>query len=214
MALPKLNTVTYELEMPSTQETLKYRPFLVKEQKVLMIAQESEDEAAVQNAIADVIKSCTFEKVDPWTMPSFDLEYIFLNIRGKSVGDTVDLTFRKPDNIVCGEKNKDCKEMCSIKINIEDINVDDSKVKDSKIQLTDDIGVKMNYPHFDTLQKFANDGNEDHLSAENIFKVINECVEYIWDGDEIYKAKDSTKKELTDFLDSLNVAFCRHQFSS
>ncbi len=206
MALPKVNTPTYELKIPSTGQKVTYRPFLVKEEKMLLMAIEDGSVGAMSKAMKEIISACTEDEVKLKELAPFDIEYFFLQLRGKSVGDTVDLTFRKPDNIVCGEKNKDCKEMCSIKINIEDINVDDSKVKDSKIQLTDDIGVKMNYPHFDTLQKFANDGNEDHLSADNIFNVINGCIEYIWDGDEIYKAKDSTKKELTDFVESLSSA--------
>ena len=114
MDLPKINATTYELEVPSTGEKLKYRPFLVKEQKVLMIAQESGNEVTIQNAIADIIKNCTFDKIDPWIIPSYDLEYIFLNVRGKSVGDILELTVTCPD---------DKETTVPIKIDIADINV-------------------------------------------------------------------------------------------
>lgn len=191
MALPKLNTVTYELEMPSTQETLKYRPFLVKEQKVLMIAQESEDEAAVQNAIADVIKSCTFEKVDPWTMPSFDLEYIFLNIRGKSVGDVLDLTITCPD---------DNETTVPVKVDIQKINVQVDENHTNILELSEDIKLIMKYPTMKDISKITNSNKGD---TQQLFEIIKTCISEIHSGEEIFHSADISVKDLDEFLGDL-----------
>ena len=104
----------------------------------------------------------------------------------------------------CGEKKEDCNQTCITSVNIDDITVDSSEVKDSKIPLTDTIGVKMNYPQVETIQKFTGTNEDDEITTENVFKVIVECIEYVWDEEEIFKAKDSTKKELNEFLESLS----------
>ena len=129
MALPKLNTVKYELEVPSTGEKLQFRPFLVKEQKTLMIAQESEDETVIQNALADVISSCTFDKFDPWEIPAFDLEYIFLNIRGKSIGEMLDI------NVLCPD---DMETRVPVKVNLEEIEVTMDDEHSTEVGLEED----------------------------------------------------------------------------
>jgi len=203
MALPRVNTPTYELKIPSTGKKVKYRPFLVKEEKLLLMALEDGTPGAMSKAMKNIISACTDDEVKLEDLSSFDIEYFFLQLRGKSVGGTLNLTFPKPYNIECGEKNKDCNESCSIEINIDDITIDSSKIKDSKIELSDSIGIKMNYPHFETLQKFTS-VTDENVTSNDIFKVINECIEYIWDGEEIYKSKDSTKKELDDFIESLS----------
>ena len=132
MALPKLNTVKYELKVPCTGETLKFRPILVKEQKTLMIAQESEDEVVIQNALADVISACTFDVIDPWNIPSFDLEYIFLNVRGKSIGEMLEIQILCPD---------DMETRVPVKINLEEIEV---TIDDDHSSLVDlDKNIKM-----------------------------------------------------------------------
>ena len=202
MALPRVVTPTFELTIPSTGEKVSYRPFLVKEEKILLMAIEDGSVAAMSKAMNNIISDCTEGKIKIKDLAPFDIEYFFLQLRGKSVGDTVDLTLRKPRNLTCGEKLKDCTEKCEIKIDINDINVDSSEVKDSKIELTDTIGVKLNYPQFEIIQKFT--GIEEDTSPEHIFELINECIEYIWDGEEIYKAKDSTKKEINEFVESLS----------
>ena len=202
MALPRVVTPTFELTIPSTGEKVSYRPFLVKEEKILLMAIEDGSVAAMSKAMNNIISDCTEGEIKIKDLAPFDIEYFFLQLRGKSVGDTVDLTLRKPRNLTCGEKLKDCTEKCEIKIDINDINVDSSEVKDSKIELTDTIGVKLNYPQFEIIQKFT--GIEEDTSPEHIFELINECIEYIWDGEEIYKAKDSTKKEINEFVESLS----------
>ena len=203
MALPRVNTPTYELKIPSTGQKVKYRPFLVKEEKILLMAMEDGKPNTMSKAMQDIISACTEGDLALKNLSPFDLEYFFLQIRGKSVGDIIDLTFRKPDSIECGEKNENCQEVCNIQINIDDIKVDTKRIKNSKIELSDSIGIKMNYPQFDMIQKFAN-LTDQTAKTDDIFKVINECIEYIWDGDEIYKAKDATKKELTEFIESLS----------
>ena len=203
MALPKVSTPTYELTIPSTGETVTYRPFLVKEEKTLLMAMESKQPTAMTNAMRDIISSCTEGDLDTNDLAPFDLEYFFLQLRGRSIGDVIELNLPRPESVKCEEK--DCAEICEIGINIDDITVDTSNLPDPKIELTDTVGVKMTYPQVDTIQKYAGKAGED-IKPENIFKMINECIEYIWDGEEIFKAKDHTKKELNDFMDSLNSA--------
>ena len=205
MALPKVNTPTYELKIPSTGKKVKYRPFLVKEEKLLLMAIEEGTPAAMITAMKDIISACTEDEIKLKDLAPFDIEYFFLQLRGKSVGDTVDLHLNKPYSITCGEKNKDCKETSLVKINLDDITVDSSKVKDNKIQLTDNIGIKMIYPQFQTIQKMTGI-TDKNATGDDVTKLVLECIEYIWDGEEIHKAKDSTKKELTEFIESLSSA--------
>ena len=201
MALPKVTTPTYELTIPSTGETVTYRPFLVKEEKTLLMAMESKSPTAMSNAMRDIISSCTEGDLDTKDLAPFDLEYFFLQLRGRSIGEVLELKIPRPESVKCEEE--DCTEICEVGINIDDIIVDTSKIPDSKLELTDTVGVKMMYPQIDTIQKYSGKAGED-IKPENIFKMINECIEYIWDGDEIFKAKDHTKKELNDFMESLN----------
>ena len=137
MALPKLNSLTYELELPSTGEKLKYRPFLVKEQKALMIAQESEDDKQIENAFAQIITDCVLDEVDPYTMPMFDIEYVFLRIRGKSVGEKVKL------NVLCPD---DEKTRVDVEIDLEEVDVQMSEEHTNVVDITKDIKLIMRYP--------------------------------------------------------------------
>ena len=186
MALPKLNSPTYELEQPSTGEMRKYRPFLVREQKQLMMAQESEDETSIKNAMADVITQCTFEKINPLDIPLFDVELLFLRIRSKSVGENVDLNLLCPDD----EKTKVTKT-----IKLEDVDVIMKEGHTNEIAITDKIKIVMRYPRLD-----------DMLGAdeiEDIFKMVYRCVHEIHDGEKVYHKIDMSEKELVDFVDSL-----------
>ena len=193
MALPKLNTIKFELEVPSTGEKIEYRPFLVKEQKVLMIAQESEDTTVIQKAIADTIESCTFGKVDPWSVPSFDLEYIFINIRGKSIGEELQLQVTCPD---------DGETVVPITIDLEKIKVVDHDDHIPIISLTDDIDMYMEYPTMKDISAIqAGDSND----TEQLFDMIKTCIKSIHDGEEIYNKVDITDKDLTEFIDSMST---------
>tara|TARA_B110000858_G_scaffold111815_1_gene127940 strand:+ start:28 stop:741 length:714 start_codon:yes stop_codon:yes gene_type:complete len=193
MALPKLNTPTYELEVPSTDEKIKYRPFLVKEEKILLMAMESKDNAQIINAVKDIVTSCTFEKVNVSKMPMFDMEYIFLQIRSKSVGEVSKLKILCPD---------DKKTYASVELDLTKVEVQVGDDHTNKIELTDDMGMIMTYP---TIDSFLESGIEK-IDATNMLDVIGSCVLQIYEekGEKVYEAKDQTKKELTDFIESMN----------
>ena len=201
MALPIVSTPTYELIVPSTGEKVSYRPFLVKEEKTLLMAAEDQNISTITKAMRDIISTCTEGEVDLKTLAPYDIEYIFLQLRGKSIGDVINLNLKKPDSIECEES--ECPGSTEIKVNIDDIKIDTSTIVDSKIQLTEDIGIKLGFPQLDSIQKYTTKGKA--MDAGGVFKMINDCIEYIWEGKEIYKAKDSTKKELNDFIESLNT---------
>ena len=137
MALPKLDTVYYELNLPSTGEKLKYRPFLVKEQKELLIAQESDDERQIESAFAQILNNCVLDDIDPYKMPMFDIEYVFLKIRGKSVGEKVELSLLCPD---------DNETRVNVKVDLEKIDVEVKEGHTNEIELTDDVKLVMKYP--------------------------------------------------------------------
>ena len=203
MALPKVSTPTYELTIPSSGEKVSYRPFLVKEEKTLLMAMESKDTAAMTKAMQDIITACTDGEVNPKDLAPYDLEFFFLQLRGRSVGEIIEVNAPRPPNFAACCEEATEEDICELSINIDDIKVDTSKIKPSKIEISDKIGIKMKFPEIDAIQKYSS--IEGAMKAADIFKLIIECIEYIWDGDEIFKAKDSTKKELNDFLDSLNT---------
>ena len=201
MALPKVSTPTYELTVPSTGEKIEYRPFLVKEEKTLLMAAEDQNVSTITKAMRDIISTCTEGDLDIKNLAPYDIEYIFLQLRGKSIGDVISLNLKKPESIECEES--ECPRSTEIKVNIDDIKIDTSKIVDSKIELTEDIGIKLGFPQLDSVQKYTTKGGA--MDASAVFKMINDCIEYIWEGKEIYKAKDATKKELNDFIESLNT---------
>jgi hypothetical protein len=194
MALPKLTTPTYELEVPSTDEKIKYRPFLVREEKILLIALESGESKDIINAVKDIVTACTFDKLDLGTMPMFDVEYVFLNIRAKSVGEISSLRLLCPD---------DKETYANVDVNLSEVTVQVEKEHNEKIELTDEMGIIMTYPSIDSM---ANTGITD-ISAENMLEVIGSCILQIYDkkGEEVFEAKDQTKKEITDFIEQFNT---------
>ena len=194
MALPKINTPTYELEVPSTDEKIKYRPFLVKEEKILLIAMESGESEDIINAVKDIVNECTFDKLDLGNMPMFDVEYIFLNIRSKSVGEVTTLKLLCPDD---GETYAD------VELNLSEVQVQVEKEHNNKIELTDEMGIVMKYP---TIDSMVNTGITD-ITASNMLDVIGSCVLQIYDkkGEEVFEAQDQTKAELTEFIEQLNT---------
>jgi hypothetical protein len=192
MALPKVNTPTYELAVPSTDEKIKYRPFLVKEEKILLIAMEAQEQSGILNAVKDIVKSCTFDKFDVNKAPIFDIEYIFLNIRAKSVGEVSTVNLRCPD---------DNETFVQTDIDLTKVDVQLTKGHTNKIELTDEMGMIMTYP---TLDSFTD--STTVINASNMLDVIASCVAQIYDkkGEDVYDAKDSTKQEIIDFIESLN----------
>ena len=194
MALPQINTPTYELEVPSTGEKLKYRPFLVREEKILLVALESEEGKDVLNAVKDIVSACTFDKVDLGKLPMFDVEYIFLNIRAKSIGEVSKLRLKCPD---------DEETFADIELDLSEVMVQVNEGHSPKIELTDEMGLIMKYPSIDS---FSDTGITD-ITADNMLEVISSCIYQVYDkkGEEVFDAKDQTKKELTEFVESLNT---------
>ena len=194
MALPKLTTPTYELEVPSTDEKIKYRPFLVREEKILLIALESGESKDIINAVKEIVSECTFGKVDLGILPMFDVEYIFLNIRSKSVGEISTLRLLCPD---------DGETYANVDVNLNDVQVHVDEGHNNKIELTDEMGIIMTYPNIDS---YTESGITD-ITASNMLDVIGTCILQIYDkkGEEVFEAKDQTKKELTEFIEQLNT---------
>ena len=194
MALPKLTTPTYELEVPSTDEKVKYRPFLVKEEKILLMAMESGENKDIVQAVKDIVSECTFGKLDLGTMPMFDVEYIFLNIRSKSVGEISKLSLLCPD---------DKKTYAPVEIDLSKVKVQVGNDHTNKIELSEDMGMIMTYP---SINSFTETGIQT-ITASNMLEVIGGCVLQIYEekGKKVYEAKDQTKKELSEFIESMNT---------
>ena len=192
MALPKVTTPTYELLLPSTDKRLKFRPFLVKEEKILLIAMENNKEEEIFSAIKQIIKNCLFESVDVEQLPIFDLEYIFLQIRAKSVGEIT--KFR----VICPD---DKKTYADVEVDLTKINVHVDDKHTNKIMIDDKkkLGLVLKYP---SLSLFKNP-KDIGKSPEEAFKLVVNCIDHIFEGEKVYPAKDSTEKELTAFLEDL-----------
>lgn len=189
MALPSLSTPKYELEL-TTGQKVNYRPFLVKEEKVLLVAAETGDDKDILNAIVDIIQSCTDNAVDIKTTPVFDIEYLFLNIRAKSVGEVANLRLICPD---------DGKTKVDVDVTISDVKVQGSAGHEKTIKLTDQIGMVMRYPTIEDVGLL-----EGEMTADKIFDLIATCVDQIYDGDKIYEKQDMSKDEIHEFINSMN----------
>jgi hypothetical protein len=195
MPLPKIATPTYDLELPSTGETIQYRPFLVKEEKLLVIALESEDTKQITTAIKTVIKNCILTKnIKVESLPTFDIEYLFLNIRGKSVGEELEV------NIICPD---DGETQVPVKINLDDIQVQKNEEHSNRIKVDQNIMMEMKYPSLDQFIKNNFDFN-DKNAMDQSFELIGSCIDKIYTEDEVWSTSDVTKKELSDFLESMN----------
>ena len=197
MPLPKIATPSYELELPSTGKTISYRPFLVKEEKLLVIALESEDTKQITNAIKAVIKSCVLTKgVKVEALPTFDIEFLFLNIRGKSVGENIDLKLVCPD---------DEKTEVSVSINLDDIKVQKLEGHTKQIKLDDNLMMELKYPSLNEFIKNNFDPNDKSKNPmDQSFDLIGSCIDKIYNEDEVWVADDCSKKEINEFLDSMN----------
>jgi len=195
MPLPRISTPTYEVELPSTGETIQYRPFLVKEEKVLVIALESEDTKQITNAIKTVIKNCILSKgVKVETLPTFDIEYLFLNIRGKSVGEEIEV------NIICPD---DEQTTTTVTLNLDDIKVQKNEDHTNKIRVDKSIMMEMKYPSLEQFIKTNFDFSNTNAMDQS-FELIGSCIDKIYTEDEVWSASDVTKKELNEFLEQMN----------
>jgi hypothetical protein len=188
MALPKLQIPEYELVVPSTQEKIKYRPFLVKEEKVLLLAMESENNKTINDALCNIVSDCTFGAIDGKSSPVFDIEYIFLQIRGKSVGESVELSVLCPD---------DGTTRVPVRVDLSEVGVQMSVDHTNEIELSDDIKMIMSYP---TLFSTQMDEGSD---TETVFKLMQGCISEIHFGEDVYQRIDISEKELDEFFGSL-----------
>ena len=198
MALPKLNVPVYEAILPSTEKVIKYRPFLVKEEKLLLTAQESGDDALLP-AVKQIIKNCIQGEIDVNNMPLFDIEFLFLRLRAKSVGEQGTLVLKPwgcPNN-----EGELCEKTTKVNINLEDVKVIKDEKHSSKVMIDDVIGIKLSYPDMNKLTKMGT----EITSASEGMKVIKDCIDMIFTKDETYEKGSFTDKELDEFVDSLNT---------
>jgi hypothetical protein len=192
--LPKLDVPIYEVNLISTGKTIRFRPFLVKEQKLLLMAQQSEDNKETVNVVKQILKNCIVDEIDVDNLATFDVEYIFLNLRARSVNDVVDLQY-KCNNVI---NEKQCGSIEKFKINLLEIKPTLSERHDKKIQLTDKVGVVMKYPTFEMI---SNLGNKDE---DEIFMILlANCIDYIYDEEKTYRTKDYSAQELAEFIDNM-----------
>ena len=195
MPLPKISTPTYHLVLPSIEKEITYRPFLVKEEKLLVLALESEDTKQITTAIKAVIKACILTKgIKVDTLPTFDIEYLFLNIRGKSVGESIDV------NVICPD---DRKTEVQVTIDLDDIKVVKSEDHTNQIKVDDNIMIEMKYPSLNEFIK-SNFDFKDGNQMDQSFELIASCIDKIYTEDEVWAAEDCTKKEVNEFLESMN----------
>ena len=198
MSLPKLNVPVYETTLPSTEKVIKYRPFLVKEEKLLLNAMEDGDQKVIVNAVKQIIKNCIQGKLDVDNLPTFDIEYLFLRLRAKSVGEKVTIGL-KP--YPCPQRDDDdfCKYTTEVEINLEEVAVSKSENHTSKIMLDDNVGVKLKYPDISSIEIKKSD-------SETAMKMMGNCVDIIFTEEETHDRGSFTDKELDEFLDSLSSA--------
>ena len=197
MPLPKITTPTYELVLPSTGKKIKYRPFLVKEEKVLILALESNDVTQITNAIKTTLKDCiTTRGIKVDELPTFDIEYIFLNVRGKSVGEAIDLVVTCPD---------DDETTVPVKVYIDEIEIQKDKKHKQEIDLDGNLTLKMKYPSLSEFIKNNFDFSDDESSVEQSFEIVASCIDMVYDKDDVWAASDCTKKELIAWVETLNT---------
>ncbi len=195
MPLPTIVTPTYELELPSTGKKIKYRPFLVKEEKLLVLALETENTKDISTAIKTVLKNCIQSrgvKVD--NLPTFDIEYLFLNIRGKSVGEDIEVNLISPDDNVTE---------VPVTINVDDIKIQKNEEHDKKIKLDDSLVMEMKYPSLDQFIK-SNFDFDGEIDMDQSFDLIASCIDKIYNEEEVWSTADCTKKEVKEFLEQMN----------
>jgi hypothetical protein len=197
MALPRIDTPIFHIRLPLSGKEIKFRPFLVKEQKNLLMALEADDKETIERNIKQILHNCTLtENIDIDKLPVVDVEYYFINLRAKSVGEIVE------NNYICNNEveGKICGNKMKVEIDLNDINIEDFNPDDSLIQLTPAISMKLKYPEFSIMDKISSDKNP----VETAFSVIVDSIEYIYDGEQYYYAEESTPQELMEFLESLN----------
>ena len=204
MALPKVKVMYHTLTLPSTGKKVRFRPFLVKEEKILMMAMQSGESKDMISSLKDIINNCMEEDIKVNELAMFDFEYIFLQLRARSVGDTIDIKYSEPEKI-CSKDSKECN-FTSV-LNIDEIKAPKITTQKDLIDITDKIKVKLRWPKVDDAAALGNlnlEGNDASSLVESTFTIIANCIEYIMDGEEMFKVQDHTKKDIDDFLNSLS----------
>ena len=192
MALPKLDTPIHTLVLPSTGQEIKYRPFLVKEQKLLMMAQESEEDDQMYHIMSNIVRACTFDKVDADTVPLFDIEYVFLKLRAKSVGETAKLRVLCPD---------DEKTYTELEVNLDNIDVQMTENHTNIVELSDKVKIIMKYPQLKDMKMIG----ADLQGVEQVFSILKYCIHEVHDGEKVYNRVDVTEKDIEDFIESFST---------
>ena len=191
MGLPTIVVPQYTLTIPSTKKEVKYRPFLVKEEKILLLAMESEKPEEIIEATKTIIDNCVYDDINVEEMPTFDVEYIFLQLRGKAKGEVLDLKYNCPK----------CKQEILVDINIDDIAIKRNEEHTKDVKITEELGVMMKYPNLSLQTKIAQE--DEKPEVERLFETMIDCIDYIYDKETTYPSKDHTKEEMTIFLESL-----------
>jgi len=197
MPLPKISTPTYELELPSTGKKIRYRPFLVREEKILIMALESEDTKQISNAIVQILSDCIATKtVKVSELSTFDIEYLFLNVRAKSVGETVEVNVTCPD---------DGETQVQMEINIDDIKVQKDPNHSNIVKIDDRLSMKLKYPSLEQFVENNFEVNETDSDVNKSLSMITSCIDVVYDEEESWSAADCTKKELEEFVEQMNT---------
>jgi hypothetical protein len=197
MPLPKISTPTYELELPSNEKKIRYRPFLVKEEKILIMALESEDMKQISNAIVQILTECILSKgVKISELSTFDIEYLFLNVRAKSVGETIEVNITCPD---------DGETQVSMEIDIDTIKVQRDPNHNSIVKLDDTLSMKMKYPSLDQFIENNFEFSEEETDVDKSLMMITSCIDMVYNAEESWSSKDCTKKELKEFVEQMNT---------
>jgi rubrerythrin len=199
MALPKIDVPIFELKLPSTGKKIRFRPFTVKEEKLFLMATEDTDSKSAFNTVIQVLNNCILDEIDVEMLPMFDIEFLFLNLRARSIGEVIDISYKCNNDIKeeSGESHK-CNNVVEMQVNLLEIEPSIDENHSNKIQLTDKLGIVMKYPN---MQFLGNENKGDEFDM--IIDLIVDCIDYIYDEDSLYYAKDSSREELMEFLDSL-----------
>lgn len=202
--LPKIDVPIFEVNLPLMKKKVKYRPFLVKEEKILLMAMESKEETEIALAIKQIVNNCVITKLDIDELPIVDLEYLFLHLRARSIGEIIELQYQCNNNVSQEDgTEKKCGALIKFELNALEIAPETDTVVEKKIQLTENLGVVMKYPNYKMIENLTSTSE-----AEMVVETITSCIDYIYDNDGVYYAKDVKKEELVDFIDSLT----REQF--
>lgn len=198
MALPKIDVPIFSVDLLSTGKKIRFRPFTVKEEKLFLMASESDDVDTIIETTKQVINNCVLDEIDVDKLPIFDIEYLFTNLRARSIGEVVDIKYRCNNEVEKDGEIGKCNNVVDLSINILNIHPQKSDEHNSKIEITDKMGVVLKYPSFESLKTYSEENELD-----STLNMIADCIEYIYDDEQIYYSKDSTKEELIDFIETL-----------